>query len=239
MYDESKSYGNDNYKSTEYPSYEKDNSYPSKDNSVILKKGKCNNINVNINGFNGVEVNAVPPALNGLATEAQADEGEVGASSLESGSGSDYRSSGHDSDSRIICINNNEFTVGEDGVTPVDDACNLCFADLKKAAPEVYTAIQRLIDAGIHIDGFDFEGGTVEQFCKALSDFVKESGAPLPVTLGDIKSVIGQLGIDSLEEAEALIDFIECLIKGGLIDINIADVEATLAALPSLAGALK
>ena len=49
----------------------------------ILKKIKCNNINVNLNGFNGIDVNAVPPALNGLATdEAQAaDEGEIGASS--------------------------------------------------------------------------------------------------------------------------------------------------------------
>ena len=73
-YDDKKSYGKDN-------SYSK-----SKDSSSNVK---CNNINVNLNGFNGIEIGTLPTALRGLATdEAQAaDEGEVGASSFGSGSG--------------------------------------------------------------------------------------------------------------------------------------------------------
>ncbi len=49
----------------------------------------------------------MPPTLNGLAAEAQEDEGEVGASSLGSGGGSNDggRPSGSDSDSRFVCIN--------------------------------------------------------------------------------------------------------------------------------------
>ena len=49
----------DNYKS-KYPSFEK--------KEVI----ECNNINVNNNGFNGA---TLPPAINGLATEAISSEG--------------------------------------------------------------------------------------------------------------------------------------------------------------------
>ena len=79
-------------------SYGKDNNYyKSKDSSNV----KCNNINVN-----GLGINALPPALNGLATdEIQAtEEGEVGASSI----GSDgSRSSGSDTHFRGVCIYNN------------------------------------------------------------------------------------------------------------------------------------
>jgi hypothetical protein len=105
-YDDRKSYEKDNYKSTEYTSYEKDNnSYKSKDNNV-----KCNNINANLNGFNGLKLNALPPAVNALATdEAQAeDEGEIGASSF--GSGERY-SGNFDLD----CINTNNSVGGQGG----------------------------------------------------------------------------------------------------------------------------
>ena len=95
-------------------SYGKDsnnNYYKSKDSSNI----KCNNINVNVNGFNGA---TLPTALSDLATEAQAtaDEGEIGASSIGSGSGGsdgsgDGRPSGSDTDYRFVCINNNNNNV--------------------------------------------------------------------------------------------------------------------------------
>ena len=110
-------------------SYGKDNSYDkSKDSSsVIVKKIKCNNINVNLNGL---EISTLPPTtLNGLATEAQAaDEGERGAS------GGDGRSSGHDSDFRFVCINNNNNNAGEDGengdgTDGCAEAVEDCFAD--------------------------------------------------------------------------------------------------------------
>ena len=129
---EYQSYEQYNYKPTEYSSYEKDNSYKSKDSSTIVKKFKCNNINVNLNGFNGIEVGTLPTALNGLATdEAQAseDEGEIGASSFGSGSGSDGKWSGHGSDS--WCINNNDFAVvvGEEPVPPVPQTCVECYEE--------------------------------------------------------------------------------------------------------------
>ena len=108
-YDNKQSYGKDSN------SYDK-----SKDSSTIVKKIKCNNINVNVNGFNGIELgDALPTALNGLATdEAQAtDEGEVGASSFGSGGGSDGRpSSGQGSDK--WCLNNNEFAVVVESSVP-------------------------------------------------------------------------------------------------------------------------
>jgi hypothetical protein len=90
--------------------YGKDNSYPFKDSSsVIVKKIKCNNINVNLNGFSGDEIGTLPTALRGLATDeaqASADEGEVGTSSFGSNDGGG-KTSGSDSDPRFVCINNN------------------------------------------------------------------------------------------------------------------------------------
>jgi hypothetical protein len=98
-------------------SYGKDNDYDkSKDSNV-----KCNNINVNLNGFNDNEVDAsTTSGLGALATQAQEDdEGEKGANSGHDrrGGGDDGRSSGHDSDSRFKCISNNDFAVVEE--TPV------------------------------------------------------------------------------------------------------------------------
>ena len=99
-YDDKKSYGKDSN------SYDK-----SKDSSsTIVKTIKCNNINVNVNGFNGVEVGTLPTALSGLATEVQAteDEGEIGASS----SGSGERNSGNFD---LDCINTNNNVGGQGG----------------------------------------------------------------------------------------------------------------------------
>ena len=93
--------------------YGKDNSYDkSKDSSsVTVKKIKCNNININLNGFSGNEIGTSPTSgIGALATEAQAeDEGANGANSGNDGrGGDDDKSSGHDSNSRFICINNND-----------------------------------------------------------------------------------------------------------------------------------
>ena len=113
-------YGMDSYDDKQ--SYGKDNSYKSKDSSnVIVKKIKCNNINANVNGFNGVEVGTLPTALTGLATdEAQAsDESEIGASGSDGG-----RPSGSDTDSRFVCINNNDFNV-QTNLPDIEEESNL------------------------------------------------------------------------------------------------------------------
>ena len=142
-------YGMDQKYNSYEPDYGMDNSYDdkqsygkdsnsndkSKDSSnVIAKKIKCNNINVNVNGFNGIEVGTLPTTLNGLATDeaqASADEGEIGASSFGSGGGSDGRpSSGQGSDK--WCINDNEFVVVEAETPepePEPPTCVECFDD--------------------------------------------------------------------------------------------------------------
>ena len=99
-------------------SYGKDNDYDkSKDSNV-----KCNNINVNLNGFSGNEIGAsTTSGLGALATQAQEeDEGEKGANSGNDGRGDDDgRSSDHDSNSRFVCINNNNNNnVGEETPLP-------------------------------------------------------------------------------------------------------------------------
>ena len=128
-------YGTDNgMNSYDKKPYGKDNSYDtSKDSSNV----KCNNINVNVNGFNGIQVGALPPALSALATdEAQAaDEGEVGASTLGNGGGSDGgRPSGYDNDSRFVCINSNDINVAANELTPEPPdtiTCEECFTKMK------------------------------------------------------------------------------------------------------------
>src|SRR5829696_7983234 len=71
-YDDKKSYGKDRDES-KYTSYGKDrDSDKSKDSSVNIKKVKCNNVNVNVNGL---ELNVLPPVLSGLIeSEAQASD---------------------------------------------------------------------------------------------------------------------------------------------------------------------
>ena len=146
-YDDNQSYGKDSN------SYDK-----SKDSSnVILKKVKCNNINANLNGFNGVDINALPTALRGLAIEVQAseDEGEIGASFFGSDGG---RPSGSDTDSRI-CINNNDFNVNERGTTP-EPTCEECFTKNLNEA--------QLDAVADYLSGTTFED--LEGLCEFLSD---------------------------------------------------------------------
>ena len=124
---------------------------------VSVSPLNCNNINVNVNGFNGA---TLPTALSGLATdEAQAaDEGEVGASSLGNGGGSDGggRPSGSDSDSRFVCINNNNNIVVE-GEEPL--TCEECF-------------INNLNDMQLQNlkNTLEVSGLTLDSFCEFLSN---------------------------------------------------------------------
>ena len=175
-------YGMDSY---DKKLYGKDsNSYDkSKDSSsnVIVKKNKCNNIIVNLNGFNG----ALPTGLSGLATDeaqASADEGEVGANSVGSDGG---RQSGSDSDSRFVCINNNEFNVNE-GNGDETDECDIklkaCFEQfLGVGFDQFEEGLANGID--IIINGEEVAFNSFEGMCLALK------GVPsgqLEVALQDI-----------------------------------------------------
>jgi len=127
--------------------YGKDNSYDKyKDSSSVnVKKIVCNNFNIN-----GFDFGALQPALSSITSEAQtSDEGEIGANSFESGDESDGvgRPSDSDSDSRVVCIYNNDNIVigGEEPtplqnikveikakVTSVDDSANLLNGAVKE-----------------------------------------------------------------------------------------------------------
>ena len=119
-------------------SYGKDNSYDkSKDNSVIVKKVKCNNINWNLNGFSGNTLDSsTTSGLSALAADGEAEEeGANGVSGNDRRGGEDDRR-GHDSNSRFVCINNNdngqkeEDGAEEPGAEPDCTAGVACFASL-------------------------------------------------------------------------------------------------------------
>ena len=209
-YDDKKSYGKDSNSNDK-----------SKDSSnVIEKKIKCNNINVNVNGFNGVEVGTLPTALNGLATdEAQAtDEGEIGASSFGSGgSGNDGRpSSGQGSDK--WCINNNKFVVVE-AETPEPEpeeplTCEECFgvdSALQAVIAEYLVDVTIDVTFGFNSDELTIPGEveTIEGLC--------------PLLKGHTDSLI-KLIIEHMVETETTTDFedsiaalIKCLLEAGVI----------------------
>ena len=135
-----------------------------KSNSVISLK--CNNINVNLNGFSGNAIGA-SPALGALTTEAQAaDEDEIGATSFESGGG---RTSGHDSDSRFVCINNNNNVIVE-REEPL--TCEECFETFLTDA-EIEQFGTSLAEVCLALSSEEI---SAEQF---VSDLVAEVGVPL------------------------------------------------------------
>ena len=207
-YDDKQSYGKDS------------NSYDKSKDSTIVKKVKCNNINVNVNGFNGVKVGTLPTALNGLATddEAQAsDEGEIGASSFGSGGGSDGRpSSGQGSDK--WCINNNKFVVVE-AETPEPEpeeplTCEECFgvdSALQAVIAEYLVDVTIDVTFGFNSDELTIPGEveTIEGLC--------------PLLKGHTDSLI-KLIIEHMVETETTTDFedsiaalIKCLLEAGVI----------------------
>jgi hypothetical protein len=121
------------------PGYGMD-SYDKKSNGkdVSIKKVKCNNINVNVNGV-VLNTTSVPFLSDLLGSGAYADEGDSGASSYGSGGsyGSDGsygdKKSGSDKSFKFICINNNNNTVGVPPV-PVDE-CESCFDEVTLTFP--------------------------------------------------------------------------------------------------------
>ena len=125
-------------------SYGKDNSYPVKDSSnVSIKKIKCNNINVNVNG--DIDIGA-SQALGGLATDetqAAAEEGEVGASSLGSDGG---RSSGSDTDLRVVCIYNN---ISPEEECAEADEIEACFEE--NMSPEDFETLSAALQRGLKV----------------------------------------------------------------------------------------
>ena len=181
--DEKKSYKKDSYDSkyssykddykSEYSSYEKDDRDYDKSNkdssSVNIKKIKCNNINVNLNGVDAdirLPFNHNP--LNGVIAEAQAAEDEETNSFEKSGSKNnddEHGQSDSDRDFKFVCINNNNniVAVGE----PEPPTCEECFT-------KVLTDEEELDDL---IEAIENDGGpaSLQELCALITQFVQDA----------------------------------------------------------------
>jgi hypothetical protein len=193
-----KAYGNDDY-GTQYSSYGKDNSYKSKDsNSVTVKKIKCNNINVNVNGLE-LNLTSVPFLSGLLGFEAQAsDEGYSGASSYESGEGiyGDEKS-GSDKSFKFICINNNNNTVigngdgnGDGNGNGNGDQCDDIIECLESTGEEVTFPITITNPGG--------QNPTIINDIDELCEFLSEP--PQSVSAEQLLRVVAQILPDATEE---------------------------------------
>ena len=225
--DNKKSYGKDRDES-KYTSYGKDrDSDKSKDSSsVSIKKVKCNNINVNVNGL---ELNVLPPVLSGLIeSEAQAsDEGERGASSYGSGSGGyDGEKSRSDGDFKFVCINNNNNTVfgvdeDEDGVTPppqpIEDKCEECFNANATLAGIITDLLE--VPGAIPLSP-QFEGvvigtdvTTIAELCDFLNDEIAEGNiSQTAEALATVISIILSSSPHPDVTEDSFIDLVNCLL---------------------------
>ena len=172
--EDNKSYEKDSYES-QYSSYEKDdnNSYKSKDSSsssVSIKKVKCNNINVNLNGL---DVNVGLPFNDGPVTgpiavaQEEADDDDEESNSIESNNDKSYdgkdAQSDSDTNSRIVCINNNNNLVVGEELEP--STCEECFTTVL-TEEELDDLIQAIIENG----GPDSLQGLCEYIAGALSE---------------------------------------------------------------------
>src|SRR5829696_6118857 len=226
-YDDKKSYGKDRDES-KYTSYGKDrDSDKSKDSSVNIKKVKCNNVNVNVNGL---ELNVLPPVLSGLIeSEAQAsDEGERGASSYGSGNGGSYGGgqSSSDGDFKFVCINNNNNTVvgvdeDEDGVTPppqpIEDKCEECFNANATLAGIITDLLE--VPGAIPLSP-QFEGvvigadvTTIAELCDFLNDEIAEGNiSQTAEALATVISIILSSSPHPDVTEDSFVDLVNCLL---------------------------
>ena len=166
-------YGVDSYKQ----SYGKD-SYKSKDSnsSAIVKKVKCNNINVNINGL---ELDGLPPFLSTLlASDGQADYyGDAryyGNSEKSYGDGQ----KGSENDFKFVCINNNNNTVIVGEETPAlqveecaeADEIEACFANAEFMGEGGFPEFVAALESGItvEINGQEITLRSFEDICLAF-----------------------------------------------------------------------
>ncbi len=215
---EKPSYGNDNYEKPEYssykpdyniayPSYGKDNNDKSKD-SVLLKKLKCNNINVNLNGIESNIGGAVDSE--GATTTAASTQGNEQASASLAGNGERNNNEFKkfvDKDFGVICIsnnNNNNILAGNDEC-PKADEIESCF---EQGLGEILfdRFLMALEDpTGITVE-INREEVTLRSFadiCEALEGL---TFAQLSIAIGDI---IAEAGIELT--APSLSGLIQCI----------------------------
>jgi hypothetical protein len=197
-YEDKKSYDKDDYKSefSSYGKYDRDDDKDSK--SVSIKKVKCNNINVNLNGINvdfGFPNNG--PVTDPVAvTQEEEDDDDEESNSIENENDkSDEGREGEfdsDTNSRIVCINNNNnIVVGEE---EPELTCEECFTENLNDV-ELETIIQILIILDLN----DLEG-----LCEALSD----------PTLSNQQKIVGLISLlfaSGVEDEDTILEILECL----------------------------
>lgn len=186
-------YGN----SYEQESYGKDYDKSKDGISDLLKKLKCNNINVNING---VGINATgPDAANDSSlpvTDAVASQGY--------GENHGYKKS--DNGFKFVCINNNNNTVivGNGTTTPEPLTCEECFTE------NIIDELQLTNFTGTLVVYTEF--GDLEGLCEFLSD---------PSFTNNEK--IAQLSLifsRTLIPTDVRLSILECLDERGIINVG-------------------
>ncbi len=154
--------------------------------------------------------------LGALATdEAQAeDEGANGVNSGNDGRGDGGRQSGSDSDSRFVCINNNNYNVG--GETPEPLNCEECFKE--NLSPEQVIALEAFLENTLPmpIGGEIIEINNIADLCEALEIATTEESVEFIAIL--LNGVLIQGGITDIDERE---DIILCVGDALGIDILI------------------
>jgi hypothetical protein len=205
-----KSYGNDNYESKypsykpdykpEYPSYGKDNNDKSKDSSsVLLKKLKCNNVNVNLNG---IEAN-IGGAVDSEGAAAASTQGSEQASASLAGNGernNNWVKKFVDKDFGVICIsnnNNNNILAGNDEC-PEADEIESCFRQflLDALFPNFVDELESEEGITVEINGQEVTLRSFEDICEALEDIT--TFAQLRLTVGDIlQEALGFVPMDN------------------------------------------
>jgi hypothetical protein len=200
--------------------YGKDNSYKSKDNKIV-KKVKCNNINVNLNGL---ELSGLPPSLGGLLNGGEGDVNSYG-----SYDGSEVQQSGYDNNNnnfKFVCINNNNNTVIGGEEPEPSELCEECFGANITLQGAIVNFLVNNANNNNTIIFTDVEGRvleigpdvvTIEQLCALIE------GVSIPLTDVfldfTIRALVGLFGTTDPQEGIAAL--IECLLEAGVI------VEAT------------
>ena len=203
-YDDEKSYGKDRDES-KYTSYDKDNSYKSKDSSVNIKKVKCNNINVNLNGLDvnvGLPFNDGP--VTGPIAVAQEAEDDEESNSIERNNDKSYdgkdAQSDSDTNSRIVCINNNNnIVVGEE---PEPPTCEECFTTVL-TDEELDDLIQAIIENG--------GPPSLQELCDFIAGDLSEEGRAF---ISDRLFVLGEDVEISEDKINEILDCLEEVFGG-------------------------
>ena len=226
-----KAYGNDDYKS-QYSSYGKDDRKDDREkakDSVSIKKVKCNNINLNLNGLNITSGGSANGGANGGANDAADASDSISAN----GYGNDDRKKkvvDKKDGFTFVCINNNNNNVTVSNVTggvptptptPVEDECEECFDNL--------TVDLRVILNAALLEGFEIgplevaAGSSIEDLC----DELREVG-PIVITASELIGFIFEEGIFQEDDILSLIELLLCLQGLDLVDIDIFSFFRTL-----------